>query len=322
MGLRATAALLAAFLALGAVSATPPGSAVGARLMGWGDLLARPMPEGARRIAYGPGEGQFGDLWLPDGVGPHPVAIMIHGGCWQAKIANLTIMNWAADDLRRRGIAVWNIEYRGVDQAGGGWPGTFADAAAGADALRRLAGPNRLDLTRVVAFGHSAGGHLAAWLAARPRLPAQSPLASPDPLPISAVVSSGGLPDLKADKAASGAACGPEVIDRLTGAATAARPDVWADTSPAERLPLGVSQFIVNGAEDPVAPPWLGRAFARRVRAAGDPVRLTVLRATGHVELIAPGSRAWAREAAIVVGLLVGERGAGGPQTAATRHRR
>jgi acetyl esterase/lipase len=231
-------------------------------------------------------------------------------------------MNWAADDLRRRGIAVWNMEYRGVDQAGGGWPGTFTDVAAGADALRGLAAANGLDLTRVVAFGHSAGGHLAAWLAARPRLPAKSPLASPDPLPIFAVVSSGGLPDLKADKAASGAACGPEVIDRLTGPATAGRPDVWADTSPAERLPLGVSQFIVNGDEDQVAPPWLGRAYADRARAAGDPVRLTIIPGTGHVELIAPGSGAWAQEAAIIEGLLVGQSGAGGPQAAPLHHRR
>jgi len=131
----------------------------------------------------------------------------------------------------------------------------------------------------------------------------------------------GRLPDLKADKAASGAACGPEVIDRLTGAATAGRPDVWADTSPAERLPLGVSQFIVHGEKDQVAPPWLGRAYARRVRAAGDPVRMTVVAASGHVELIAPGSAAWAREAAIVAGLLAGRRGAGRPQTAPSRHR-
>jgi acetyl esterase/lipase len=270
------------------------------RLMEWPDLMGRPLPQPTRRIAYGPGENQFAELWLPATPNRHRVVIMVHGGCWRARVAKLSIMNYVAEDLRRRGLAVWNIEYRGADQAGGGYPGTFLDVAAAADALRAVAAANRLDLARVIAVGHSAGGHLALWLAGRRKLPATSPLASADPLPIAAVVSLGGLPDLKADKAAPDAACGPEIVDALTGAPTDARPDVYADTSPAERLPLGVFQAIVNGAEDPVAPPWLGRAYAARARAAGDRVRLTILPAAGHAELVAPGTAAWSREAALI----------------------
>jgi acetyl esterase/lipase len=306
MGARAAWLLIAAAITVGAMSARADPPSTTQRLMGWPDLLGRPTPTGAKRIAYGPGTSQFGDLWLPAGRGPHPVVLMVHGGCWQAKIAKLTIMNYAAEDLRSRGIAVWNIEYRGVDQAGGGWPGTFADVAAGADALRGIAAANGLDLKRVVAFGHSAGGHLAMWLAARRKLPSQSPLASSDPLPIAAVVSSGGLPDLKADKAATDAACGPEVIDRLTGAPSPERPDVWADTSPAEMMPIGAVQAIVNGEEDPIAPPWLGRAYAERARAAGDKVAMILVARSGHVELIAPGSEAWTRQVEIIQNLLAG----------------
>jgi len=276
----------------------------GAPLMDWPDLIGRPAPHATERVAYGGGENQFAELWLPDGPGPHPVVVMIHGGFWRAGVAKLSIMNWAAEDLRRRGIAVWNLEYRGVDQAGGGWPGTFEDVAAGADALRAVAAAHRLSLAKVVAVGHSAGGHLAMWLAARPRLPPSSPLASTHPLPIAAVVSLGGLPDLAADRAATGAACGAAVIDALAGAPTPERPDPYADTSPAERLPIGARQEIVNGADDPLAPPWLGRAWAEKARAAGDRVRLTVIPATGHVELIAPGSAAWSREAALIEGLV------------------
>ncbi|HZL01044.1 MAG TPA: hypothetical protein VFC47_14225, partial [Caulobacteraceae bacterium] len=125
-------------------------------------------------------------------------------------------------------------------------------------------------------------------------------LASADPLPIAAVVSVGGLPDLAADKAATGAACGPAVIDALVGPPTRSRPDPYADTSPAERLPIGGRQEIVNGADDPIAPPWLGRAWADKARAAGDRARFTVIPATGHVELIAPGSAAWSREADMI----------------------
>src|SRR5665213_4091895 len=142
---------------LGLIAATP--------LMDWPDLLGRPMPHATERIAYGKGENQFADLWLPGGPRRHPVVVMVHGGCWRAGVAKLSIMNWAAEDLRRRGMAVWNIEYRGVDQAGGGWPGTFQDVAAAADALRGLAPTFHLEIARTVAFGHSAGGHLAMWLA-------------------------------------------------------------------------------------------------------------------------------------------------------------
>src|SRR5581483_2347921 len=108
-------------------------------LMTWQDLMRAPLPHASRKIAYGAGPGQFAELWLPERPGPHPVVLMAHGGCWQAKIASLQIMNYIAEDLRRRGIAVWNIEYRGVDQSGGGYPGTFVDVANAADALRAAA---------------------------------------------------------------------------------------------------------------------------------------------------------------------------------------
>jgi acetyl esterase/lipase len=110
---------------------------------------------------------QVVDLWLPAGKGPHPTVLMVHGGCWQTEIADRRIMNWIAEDLRRRGVAVWNIDYRGVDREGGGYPGTYLDAAAATDALRGHAPLHNLDISRLVAVGHSAGGHLALWLAAR-----------------------------------------------------------------------------------------------------------------------------------------------------------
>lgn len=296
---------LAAALALvvgaggcGAPSAAQPTTAV--KLMQWSDLLSRPMPRATERIAYGSGPNQFADLWLPTTPGRHPVVLMVHGGCWRASIAKLTIMNYAAEDLRQRGMAVWNIEYRGVDQPGGGYPGAYQDVAAAADALRSVARSHHLDIAKVVVVGHSAGGHLGAWLAARRKLPAHSPLASADPLPIAAVVNLGGLPDLKADKAATDNACGPAVIDLIAGPPSAGRPDVYADTSPAELLPLGARQAVVNGEEDPVAPPWLGRAYADRVKASGDPLETVVIPDTGHAELIAPGTAAWSREVELI----------------------
>lgn len=136
-------------------------------LMKWPALLERPRPEPDATIAYGSDTMQKVDLWLPAGKGPHPTVLMIHGGCWQTEIADRRIMNWIADDLKKRGIAVWNIDYRGVDRAGGGYPGTFRDVAAAADAFPKHAKRYKLDGSRLVLVGHSAGGHLALWLAGR-----------------------------------------------------------------------------------------------------------------------------------------------------------
>jgi len=255
-------------------------------LMTWPDLLGRPRPAPTATVHYGADPLQVVDVWVPAGAGPHPVALMVHGGCWQTEIADRTIMNWIADDLRRRGIAVWNIDYRGVDRPGGGYPGTFRDAAAAADALRAHAADYHLDTRRVVAIGHSAGGHLALWLAGRPRLPADSPLRTANPLPIAEVVSLGGLPDLE-ETARSENGCGNEVIGRLTNGH-------FADTSVPRLAPLGLPQVLINGRQDRIIPIPYAEGYARPMRAAGDDVRIRMLDHTGHVELVAPETAAWA----------------------------
>ena len=258
------------------------------KLLTWPDLLERSRPAPNATISYGPDPLQKIDLWLPTGPGPHRTVLMVHGGCWQAAIADRSLMNWVADDLRRSGYAVWNIDYRGVDRPGGGYPGTFADAAAAADAIAVHAKEHDLDTRRVVAVGHSAGGHLALWLAGRKRLPQDSPLRAGDPLEIAHVVSLGGLPDLEATAAAKDNGCGTEVIATLTGGR-------FADTSIPRLLPLGVWQDLVNGREDRIIPMRLATGYRDQARAAGDRVALHLPRRTGHVELIAPESAAWAQ---------------------------
>ena len=233
---------------------------------------------------------QVVDLFLPAGVGPHPVVLMVHGGCWQTQIADRKLMSWVAADLATRGIAVWNIDYRGVDREGGGYPGTFLDAAAAADSLRDHAGRYGLDLSRLVATGHSAGGHLALWLAARPRLPADSPLHPGDPIPIHAVVSSGGLPDLEEAARPPGSGCGTEIVARLVGEG---RDDPYADTSVPRLAPLGVPQTLVNGTADRIIPTAYAESYAAPMRAAGDDVRVRLVEGAGHVELVAPETEAW-----------------------------
>jgi len=283
------ALLFAAALALTTCAPSPaPRSAAG--VISFSDLLARPRQSADRRIAYGPAADQFADLWLPPSPGPHPVIVLIHGGCWQESLPGLELMDYLAADLRGRGFAVWNIEYRRIGSPGGGFPGTFTDTGAALDELGKIAAKGDLDLKRLVIVGHSAGGQLALWAAARARLPASSPLFAAHPLPAFGVVTLAGINDLEAYRATGGNACGgPPTIDALLGA----RERPYADTSPAALLPIGVRQIVVSGALDPIVPARFGRDFAKKAASAGDKVRQVVIPAAGHFELIDPGSAAW-----------------------------
>lgn len=268
------------------------------RLMTWDDLLSRPRPNPTHTIQWGPGTTDVADLWLPEGAGPRPVVLMVHGGCWQKSIADRTLMNYAAEELRTNGLAVWNIEYRGVDEDGGGYPGTFLDVARAADALRDQAATYNLKTDRIVAFGHSAGGHLALWLAGRHNLPASSPLRMNNPLKITGVVNSGGLADLKASAPVTQPECLSRIMGKLTGEVSSTRSNVFSDTSPVELLPLGARQVSVNGHRDLIAPQVLGEGYTRKAKAAGDNAEVIVVLNTGHVELVAPGTEAFNTEMA------------------------
>ena len=257
-------------------------------LLTWADLTSRPRSHADATVAYGADTMQKVDVWVPAGPGPHPVVLMVHGGCWTTSIADRSLMDWIAADLRADGVAVWNIDYRGVDRAGGGYPGTFADAAAATDLLRREGPRFKLDLSKVVAVGHSAGGHLALWLAARPKLPKDSPLRTAEPLPIAHVISLGGLPDLETTAASPDNGCGTEVVAQLVGT-----PPHYADTSVPRLLPLGVPQELVNGREDRIIPYRMATDYVARAKAAGDDVTLHTVPRTGHVELVTPGTAAW-----------------------------
>ncbi len=264
--------------------------------MSWAELRGRPLPAPTQKLAYGPLPQQFGELWLPPGKGRHPLVMMIHGGCWTKSIAGLDLMNYVAEDLRRRGVAVWNIEYRGVDEAGGGYPGTYQDVAAAIDFIRPFAKPYGFDLNRTILLGHSAGGHLALWAAARHKLPQSSPLYAPHPPKVMAVIDLAGLADLQAD---TDTACGPGPVAAMVGQPSAARPDVYADTSPAALVPLGVPQYVIHGAADSTVKPEIGFAYAQKARAAGDTVTVSYPPG-GHTEEIAPGAPSWDATAALI----------------------
>ena len=280
-------AALAAILLL--MTAPPASTALAADPISFSDLLARPRTQADARIAYGADPLQFGDLWLPAGQSPFPVVVLIHGGCWQADLPGTELMDYLAVDLRARGYAVWNLEYRRIGHAGGAYPGTFSDVAAGLDHLRAIASARHLDLNRVVLVGHSAGGHLVSWAAARAGLSRSSPLWTADPLPVKGVVSLAGINDLEAFRATGPDRCGgPQTIDDLLSAASRPGQDIYADTSPM-RLPKPDSPVVViSGALDPIVPSVFGPPFATAWSAWS-----ITIDGAGHFELIDPTSAAW-----------------------------
>lgn len=252
----------------------------------------------SRRYFYGAHASQFGDLFLPTTPGPHPVLVLIHGGCWRAEYG-LAPLGQLAQSLADRGAAVWSIEYRRLGDAGG-WPATLLDVAAATDLLRTLAGAHTLDLHRVVTAGHSAGGHLALWLAARHKLPAHSPLFAPDPLPVRAVLSLAGIPDLAA--AAAQQVCGDAVIE-LLGGSPAAVANRYADASPAALIPLGRPHLHVHGRADTIVPLDLVTKFTATASQAGDRAELVVLEDAGHFELVDATTAACRRVSTLLAGL-------------------
>jgi acetyl esterase/lipase len=259
-----------------------------AELLTAADLANFGNPTADARIHYGDGPLQFGDLRLPPGGGPHPVAVFIHGGCWLAEY-DISHSNKLTAALARNGIATWSLEYRRVGDEGGGWPGTFQDVGRGTDHLRSIAREHNLDLDRVILMGHSAGGHLALWAAARSRLPAEAPIDSIDPLAVRGVLALAPAPDLEFLHEQQ--VCG-HVIDKLMGGSPGKVPDHYSWGDPMQLVLDGVRQVLIIGKRDDAwAPSGLRYFGAAKMR--GDDIRIIEATESGHFEMIDPDSSTW-----------------------------
>lgn len=251
---------------------------------------ARPV----KTVRYGDAETQVADLWLPRPRPTEPVGVvvLIHGGFWRP-IYDRTLMEPLARDVIRRGWAAWNLEYRASGRGGGGWPATFEDVAAGIDALVPEADRQRLDLERVVTVGHSAGGCLSLWAAARAGLPDDAPGAGPAVEPVLAV-SQAGVNNLVAgsfEKLGNGA------VDALMGVPPKEAGDRYTLASPVERLPIGVDQVVVHGLDDEIVPVEQSTVYAGKAKEAGDEVTVITVEGADHFDVIDPAHRAWKRTA-------------------------
>jgi acetyl esterase/lipase len=282
--------VIAVVLAYGAVVAAQAQQAAPA-LMRPADIGKLPMPPASHTLPYGQDANQIGELRLPAGPGPHPIIVLVHGGCWMPQAARyLAAMG---DELKKDGIASWNIEYRRIGQPGAGWPGTYLDVGHAIDHLRDLAAPYKLNLNRVVVLGHSAGGHLAMWAATRQRIAAKSPLFISKPLPIRGVINLAGTIDMTANIPHMEQACRGPVVTALMGGAPAAVPERYREASANTMLPLGVPQILIWGEHEDYIPQPLVEQYVSAATRAGDRARLVLVPAAGHFETASPFTAAW-----------------------------
>jgi acetyl esterase/lipase len=242
-----------------------------------------------RRVveAYGELPEQVGEWWLPEPAydGPGPLVVLVHGGFWKPGY-DRHLEDEVAALLAARGRAVWNVDYR---SAAAGWPATLADVAAATDFVAGRAAEHAIDLGRVAVVGHSAGGHLALWLASRHALPAEAPGAGPLVRP-ALVVAQAPVADLTLGHRTD---LGDGAVAKLIGGTPEQHPQRYAAASPVV-LVDGQSPpaVLVHGDADDTVPVEQSEAYAAAARAVGRPTDLRVLPRVGHMEHVDAGSQA------------------------------
>jgi acetyl esterase/lipase len=283
--LRALASALALVFALGSPAQA---QAPAAQPLSWEQVAQMKLPPPDAEIPYGSDPHQFGELRIPAGGIRSPVLILVHGGCWESAY-DYHYMTHLAYWFVQHGVATWTIEYRRVGDAGGGWPHSLQDVATAADALRNVQKTHdSLDLRHVYVAGHSSGAQLALWLASRDQLPEGSELYRERPLEVRGVLALSAITDLEKYREGPAGSCHASV-DKLLGGDPQRFPRRYRETSPSQRLPLGVPQVFVQGERDPIVDGASVRAYVDAASKAGDRTLLLSLPEGGHFEPAIPG---------------------------------
>jgi len=266
------------------------------------ELLHQPTAPASDRITYGDKELQFVEVRLPKQPSASiPVVVLVHGGCWSQKLEGLPepvvsyeLLRPMAQALADAGIATWSIEYRRLGSpGGGGWPETYVDLGKAADKLREAAPKYHFDLNRAIVMGHSSGGQLALWLAARPKLPAKRMLYTANPLKFHGVLVIDGPADLESVQPMERQMCGGSVVTDFMGGPPDKVLERYREGAAAAWVPLGVRQeFIIRAGADQR---WksLVEPYIRDAQKGGDQVALQTQEGRSHFDAINPQSTSW-----------------------------
>jgi acetyl esterase/lipase len=260
------------------------------------NILSLPVLAADHRIAYGPDPSQFGDLWIPDQAhGLFPVVVFFHGGWWKSDY-DLGYAGRLCAAMKREGIATWSVEYRRVGNTGGGWPMTFLDAAAGFDFLETLAKTYPIDQSRILSMGHSAGGHLAFWIAGRHHIDRSSAVFCRQPkLHPRGAISLAGAVDLRLTIDLSGNsifAHDRDEVCALMGGWPKELPKRYKGGNPGDLLPFQAPQILIQGTADDQIPPELPGRWAAMSRRLGSEATVMMIPWASHFDVVDPASAA------------------------------
>jgi acetyl esterase/lipase len=239
------------------------------------DILDLAPPAADSRVAYGSDENQFVDLRLPKSKGPHPLLIAIHGGFWRAKY-DLVYMGHLCAASTKKGIATANLEYRRAGNAGGGWPGTFADIRAAYQFLVQSARKYELDARRIAVIGHSAGGQLGLCLASHET-------------GVKSAISLAGVVDLQRTYSLH---LSNDAVVEFLGGTPAEAGDHFREADPM-KLKIAARQWLVHGATDDIVPPAFSRDYVTAKKNMKEDARLVEVAGAGHFDIVDPRSGAW-----------------------------
>lgn len=232
--------------------------------------------------AYGDSPLQRGEWWRPEAPGRLPAVMLVHGGFWRSRY-DRSLEDAVAADLCAQGYLCWNIDYAAADQP---WPATLLDVAAG---YEHLAAADRVDPARIAVVGHSAGGHLALWLASRHRLPEGAPGAPRPDVPRPRLCVGQGA--VTALAIAARQRVGGGAVRALLGGGPDEVPDRYAVADPLTLLPTGVPTVLVHGTDDPDVPVSQAERYVAAATAVGDDATLAKY-VGGHYEHLEPDSEA------------------------------
>ncbi len=249
------------------------------------DINVLPAKDADERVYYGKDQKQFIDIrWPKAGKQPNNGIVVIHGGCWTSTYASYLNTQALSDALRDEGYATFNIEYRCVDEVGGGWPGTFLDIGQAIDSIKAYQA--QLNMTKLIALGHSAGGHLAFWSLVREQLSPSSDLYIESPVTIQGAISMGGSGDVLSNFSHFANVCGPQALTGLFNGTPTEVPSHYHQGSPASFLPIKKAQWFLTGVDDQAVPPSLANHYLRLANEKGDGayVKTIELEACAHHE--------------------------------------